>query len=142
MEATMAFRPYLFFGNNCREAFSRYQEIFGGELTILTMKDVPGGDAQPELADVVIHAALTGSSEVLMGSEDPTTDSFGPVQGMMVSYDAADAADANRVFDALSEAGEVTQELQETFFSPAFGMCVDRFGTPWMIVAPPVQQPS
>jgi PhnB protein len=61
---------------------------------------------------------------------------------MMVSYDAADAADANRVFDALGEGGKVTQALQETFFSPAFGMCVDRFGTPWMIVAAPVQPSS
>ena len=32
----MAFRPYLFFGGNCREAFTRYQEIFGGELTLMT----------------------------------------------------------------------------------------------------------
>ena len=43
LEEPMAFRPYLFFGGNCREAFTRYQEIFGGELTLLTMKDVPGG---------------------------------------------------------------------------------------------------
>jgi uncharacterized glyoxalase superfamily protein PhnB len=25
--------------------------------------------------------------------------------------------------------------LMETFFSPAFGMCIDSFGVPWMIVA-------
>lgn len=25
----MAFHPYLYFGGNCREAFTRYQEIFG-----------------------------------------------------------------------------------------------------------------
>ena len=27
----MAFHPYLAFTGNCREAFTRYQEIFGGE---------------------------------------------------------------------------------------------------------------
>jgi PhnB protein len=60
---------------------------------------------------------------------------------MMVSYDAADTADAKRVFDALADGGSVTQALQPTFFSEAFGMSVDRFGTPWMIVAPQPRQP-
>jgi uncharacterized glyoxalase superfamily protein PhnB len=34
----------------------------------------------------------------------------------------------------------LTQALEPTFFSPAFGMCVDRLGTPWMIVAPDPDQ--
>ena len=139
----MAFRPYLFFGGNCRDAFTRYQEIFGGELTLLTMKDVPGGDeVPPETADMIIHAAITIGDDVLMASDDPTTDSFGPVQGIMVSYDAADDDDAKRVFEALAEGGTVTQALEPTFFSSAFGMCVDRFGTPWMVVGPAADQAS
>jgi PhnB protein len=143
MEKPMAFRPYLFFGGNCRPAFTRYQEIFGGELTLLTMKDVPGEEEPPaDKADLIIHAALTIGPELLMASDDPMSDDFGPVQGMMVTYDAADAGDAKRVFDALAEGGSVTQELVPTFFSEAFGMCVDRFGTPWMVVAPGSEQPS
>ena len=139
----MAFRPYLFFGGNCREAFTRYHEVFGGELTLLTMNDVPHDEPPPpETADMIIHAALTIGDDLLMASDDPTTDSFGPVQGMMVSYDAADVDDAKRVFEALAEGGNVTQALEPTFFSAAFGMCVDRFGTPWMIVAPDPNQPS
>ena len=139
----MAFRPYLFFGGNCAEAFTRYQEVFGGELTLLRMKDVPGGETPPDAdPDTIIHAALNIGDEVLMASDDPTTDSFGPVQGIMVSYDAADVDDAKRVFEALAEGGTVTQALEPTFFSAGFGMCVDRFGTPWMIVAPDPNQAS
>ena len=138
----MAFRPYLFFGGNCREAFTRYQEIFGGELKLVTMKDVPGEQPPAAKADLIIHAALTGDDAVLMGSDDPMSDDFGPVEGMMVNYDAPELADAKRVFDALADGGNVTQELVPTFFSDAFGMCVDRFGTPWMVVGPPSQQPS
>jgi PhnB protein len=137
----MAYRPYLFFGGNCREAFTRYEEIFGGELTLLTMKDAPGQeDAPPEVADMIIHAALVNGDNVLMGSDDPTTDSFGPVQGMMVSCDAADADDAKRIFEALADGGTVNQALEPTFFSVAFGMCTDRFGTPWMVVGPDPNQ--
>jgi PhnB protein len=135
----MAFRPYLFFGGNCRAAFTRYQEIFGGELTLMSMKDVPGGEPPPGQEDMIIHAALMIGDDLLMASDDPTSDSFGPVQGMMVSYDAADVADAERVFAALGEDGTVTEALQPTFFSVAFGMCTDRFGTPWMVVGPEPQ---
>ena len=133
----MAFRPYLFFGRNCREAFTRYQEIFGGELTLLRMKDTPGQeDASPEMADLIIHAAIVIGDDVLMASDDPTTESVGPKLGIMVCYDASDVDDAKRVFEALAEGGDVTQALEPTFFSEAFGMCTDRFGVPWMIVAP------
>jgi PhnB protein len=139
----MAFRPYLFFGGNCRDAFTRYEEILGGELTLLTMKDVPGDEEPPPgTADMIIHAALSTGGDVLMGSDDPTAETFGPVQGMMVSYDATDVDDAERVFEALRDGGTVTQALQPTFFSAAFGMCVDRFGTPWMIVAPEAEPSS
>lgn len=139
----MAFYPYLFFGGNCRQAFTRYQEIFGGELTLLTMKDAPGQeDVPPEMADTIIHAALVNGDDVLMASDDPTTDSFGPVQGMMVSYDATDVDHAKQVFEALADGGTINQALEPTFFSTAFGMVVDRFGTPWMIVGPDPNQAS
>jgi PhnB protein len=132
----MAFHPYLFFGGNCREAFTRYQEIFGGELVLLTLKDVPSEEPVPaDKADYVMHAALTYDGNLLMASDDPTTDSFGPVQGMMVSYSVADPGEAKRVFEALAEGGTVTAPIGETFFSPMWGMCTDRFGTPWMIGA-------
>ena len=135
----MAFRPYLFFGGNCRQAFTRYKEIFGGELTLMEMKDVPGEAPPPEQAHVIIHAALQIGDDLLMASDtmaEGAGDS-GPVQGMMVSYDAADAEDAKLKFTALAEGGTVTEDLQPTFVSQAFGMCTDRFGTPWMVVAPP-----
>lgn len=134
----MAFHPYLAFAGNCREAFTRYQEIFGGELVVLTMADMPAdAGALPEGADpdVVIHAALMAGDELLMGADDPTGGFGGMVNGMCVNRSVADVAEAERSFAALSEGGEVQMPLGETFFSPAFGMCTDRFGTPWMIAA-------
>jgi PhnB protein len=139
----MAFHAYLFFGGNCRDAFTRYQEIFGGELFLMPMKDAPSEEApKPEQADLIIHAALTIGDKLLMGSDDPMSQPFGPVQGMMVSYTAADADEAKRVYEALAEGGTPTQPLTETFFSPAFGMCTDRFGTPWMVSAVAPEQPG
>ena len=137
----MAYRPYLFFGGNCREAFTRYAEVFGGELVLIRGGDMPEGDQMPGDPDLIAHAALMLGSDLLMGSDDPTTADFGPVQGMQVNYDAPDADTATRVFDGLADGGVVHAPLGPVSFSPLFGMCVDRFGTPWMItVAAPADQ--
>jgi PhnB protein len=139
----MAFHPYLYFGGNCRDAFTRYHEIFGGELVLLKLSDAPADQPVPAArADLIMHAALKVDDNLLMASDDPTTDSFGPVQGIQVNYDVADVAEAKRVFDALAEGGQVTLPIAPTFWSPAFGMCVDRFGTPWMISAEAPAEPS
>ena len=139
----MGFFPYLFFSGNCREAMTRYQEIFGGELFVMRMGDAPDtSDLPPEKADLVIHAAVMIDGGMLMASDDPMTDGPITVSGIQVSVSPKTAEEANRVFDALAEGGQVTQPLIPTFFSPAFGMCVDRFGTPWMISAEDPNAPS
>jgi len=133
----MAFRPYLAFAGNAREAFTRYQEIFGGELVLLDMASAPP-DAGPPPAgvkpDAIMHAALMAPSGLLMGADDTSGNFNGSVNGMCVNVSVDDAGEAKRVFDALAERGTVQQPLNETFFSPAFGMCTDGFGTPWMVM--------
>jgi len=42
-------------------------------------------------------------------------------------------ADAERVFGALADLGNITMPFQKTFWSQGFGMVVDRFGVPWMV---------
>jgi PhnB protein len=110
----MAFHPYLFFSGTCREAFTRYQEVFGGELVLMRMGDTP--DAPPDA--------------------DPDD---GPKTGFSVTFTSPDIDEVRRIYDALADGGKATQPLIETFFSPAFGMCTDRFGVPWMFTAEPAQ---
>jgi PhnB protein len=138
----MPFRPYLAFAGNCREAFTHYHEVFGGELVLLTRADTPpdaGPPPDPATAHLIMHAALRFGDELLMGGDDPTGGFEGGVSGMCCNYSAPDVPEAGRVFAALAEGGEVQMPMSETFFAPAFGMCVDRFGTPWrvMVDGPP-----
>lgn len=42
----MAFHAYLFFDGDCADAFTRYQEIFGGELQLIRFRDMPDGEAR------------------------------------------------------------------------------------------------
>jgi PhnB protein len=132
----MAFHPYLAFAGACRDAFTRYQEIFGGELVLLSMADMPAGEGPPppvDKAHLIMHAALMVDGALLMGADDPTGGFDGHTHGMCVNCSAPEVGEAERIFGALSEGGEVQMPLAETFFSPGFGMCTDRFGTPWMV---------
>jgi len=138
----MAFRPYLAFDGDCRSAFTRYQEIFGGDVVILGLSDMPAdaGDPPPDVSkDAVMHAALMAGDQLLMGADDMSGSFDGNVNGMCVNWSAPDPGEAKRVFDALAEGGTVQMPMGETFFSPAYGMCTDRFGIPWMIM---VDQPA
>ena len=130
----MSFNPYLFFSGDCAEAFQRYQEIFGGELSVMTMADVPEGVEQMPGTNPedVMHASLKVGDAVLMGSDDPSG-TGGPKVGAAVAYTGRDEGDAKRVFDALAEGGEAPMPFGPTFFSKGFGMCTDRFGVPWMV---------
>jgi len=137
----MAFRPYLAFAGNAREAFTRYQEIFGGELMVLGLSDVPA-DAGPPPAgvkpDAIMHAALVIVGDLLMGADDMGGKYKGKADGICVNVSLKDPGEVKRVFDALAEGGSIDQPVTETFFSPAFGICTDRFGIPWMVM---VDQP-
>jgi PhnB protein len=130
----MPFHPYLFFGRDCRAAFTRYGEIFGVDPVLITSAEMPAEEQMPGAdPDLIMHAALMLRDGLLMGSDDPTTDAPGPKTGMMVSFTAADAAEAERVFGQLAEGGDVSLPLSATSWSPMFGMCTDRFGVPWMV---------
>jgi len=56
-------------------------------------------------------------------------------KGFSLSIAAADGAEAKKFFDALAEGGRVDMPLAKTFWSPSFGMLVDRFGVCWMVNA-------
>ena len=58
-------------------------------------------------------------------------------QGFGLSLTVRDEAEADRVFGALSDGGQVQMPLTETFFSPRFGMVADRFGVCWMVIVEP-----
>jgi PhnB protein len=129
------FDPYLFFSGDCREAFTRYHEIFGGDVTILSNADAPEGGMPGAPADAVMHAALVlPGGGLLMGSDDPTG-TGGPKSGIAVNVNLDTVDEVRRVYDALAEGGDAQMPPEPTFFSPAFGSLVDRFGVSWLVGA-------
>lgn len=144
----MQFTPYLNFDGNCAEAFTFYAKLLGGTLMRrVTFDEMPPSPDMPplpkEAADRIMHVHLQVGEQALMGSDampaapgaDPSTScgSYQKPQGLWVSIGTANEAEGRRVFDGLAQGGAVTMPFQQTFFSPGFGMVVDRFGTPWMV---------
>jgi PhnB protein len=130
----MMLNPYLNFDGDCAEAFRFYAECLHGQiLSLQTFAQSPMADqAPPESRDRVIHARLQVGDKLLMGS-DGMVGAHRKPQGMTVAIGFDTPAEAERVFGALSEGGQVTMPIQETFWAERFGMVVDRFGIPWMV---------
>ena len=130
----MDINPYLTFDGRCREAFEFYARTIGGTIEMMiNHTDSPVADQVPkEWGPKIMHARLRAGNAVLMGSDAPPEHRQSP-QGFSVSLAVEKPADADRIFAALADGGSVTLPIQQTFWAERFGMCVDRFGIPWMV---------
>ncbi|MFZ0334060.1 MAG: VOC family protein [Candidatus Acidiferrales bacterium] len=130
----MRLRPHLNFDGKCEAAFKFYENCLGGKITfMMTYGDSPmAAQTQPDWQKKIIHATLAVGDQVLTGADAPPGYYQKP-QGFSVTLNVSDAAEADRIFNALSEKGVVQMPVQETFWALRFGMFVDQFGTPWMI---------
>jgi PhnB protein len=130
----MLVQPYLMFDGRCEEALEFYRRAIGAEVTtLLRWKDSPDPRMKmPGAEDKVMHSQLRIGDTTIMAS-DGQCQGKPDFHGFSLSVTAADVAEADRLFAALGEGGQVQMPLSETFFSPRFGMLADRFGVPWMI---------
>ena len=126
--------PHLNFNGQCREAFETYAKVLGGEITYMgTYAEMPGADQfPPEMQKLIMHTTIKLGNHMIMGADSPP-DRFEKAQGLSISLNIKDVADAERIYNELSEGGNVVMPFQKTFWSPGFGMFTDRFGTPWMV---------
>ena len=127
--------PYLFFKGTCEEAIRTYARVFGSpEPQIMRAGEGPAeyqGDGDPQ---AVMHAALKVGDGWLYASDYSKAEAMAG-NSIALSYDTVE--ESRRVFDALSEGGEVEMPLEKTFWSPAFGSLTDRWGTRWMVDTEP-----
>jgi len=130
----MQLNPYLSFNGECEAAFRFYEQCLGGKIAYMApYEGTPMADhVPPDHRKKIIHATLMVGDAVLMGSDVPP-DRYEQPEGFSVSLNIKEPAEAERIFKALAENGQITMPLQQTWWAARFGMLVDRFGTPWMI---------
>lgn len=115
-------------------AFRCYQRILGGEITTLLRfgESSLGGQVPADWQARILHANLQVGALSLLGS-DAFPDTYQRPQGFAVTLGFAEPAEAAVVFEALADGGQIQMPFQAAFWSPGFGLLVDRFGIPWEV---------
>ena|SRR5436190_21010987 len=130
-------QSYLFFNGRCEEALEFYRKTVGAEIIMLMrFKDSPDQSmVAPGTAEKVMHVSFRIGNSTVMAS-DGQCQGTAKFEGFALTYNAADEAEADKVFAALAQGGQIQMPMTKTFFSPRFGMVADRFGVSWMIIIP------
>ena len=137
----MTLTTYVNFPGSCAEAFRYYEKHLGGKIgALMTHAQSPGPSrVPPEFKDAVLHARITIAGLELMGADIPSAQ---PMRSAYLSLVVDSDAEADRIFAALGEDGEIFMPMQETFFATRFAQLRDRFGINWMLIHErPMRQP-
>ena len=130
---------YVNFAGNTEEAFNYYKDVFGGEfLSVVRFRDMPieGVDIPEADQDKIMHIGLSiGDDSILMGTD--SLESLGQklVQGnnMYISVAPSTKDEADRIFNALAQGGEVEMPIADQMWGDYYGSLKDKFGLPWMV---------
>jgi PhnB protein len=136
----MRLTTYVNFAGTCAQAFRYYEQHLGGTIVfMMTHGQSPeASPLGPEWKDAVLHARIDLGGTALLGADILTAE---PMRSAYLTIDVDDDAEAERIFHALSDGGQVLMKMEETFFASRFGQVRDRFGINWMVLhqrpAPP-----
>jgi PhnB protein len=129
----MTMHTYVNFAGTCAEAFRFYEKHLGGTIgMMMTHGEAPDQSrTRPEMKDAVLHARISIGGMQLLGADIPNAE---PMRSAYLSLHVDSDAEAERIFSALSDGGQIFMPIQETFFATRFGQLRDRFGINWMIL--------
>ena len=128
----------LAFKGQCREAFEFYEKVLGGKFAV--MNTFGGSDAKlppgstASAPEHIRFAELQVGDYAILGNDVPERE-YRPMQGFNIPLHVKTAAEAQRIFKAFSDGGQIVTPLIDVAWSSAFGIVTDRFGTPWLILA-------
>jgi PhnB protein len=130
--------PYLNFMGNAEQAMNFYKSVFGGKFSVLQrFKDIPGGDKMdPDDQDKIMNITLPlGDGQLLMATD--TLESMGQELTMgnniFLSVNAGSEKEADKIFEALAQGGQIKMAMNKAFWGSYFGMLTDKFAIQWMI---------
>jgi len=129
----MKLYTYVNYAGKCQEAFRFYEQHLGGTITMMMNhgQSPNANDGPPHWKDAILHARMNVGETVLMGADIPHAQ---PMRSAYLSLLVDSIAEAERVYAALSDGGEIFIPMQENFFAVRFAQLRDRFGTSWMIL--------
>jgi len=131
----MSLNTYLTFNGNCAAALDFYAKAVGAKIEMsYPYRGSPMGEqVSANWQDKIMHARFTVYGAALMASDHMEGCPPEGYKGFSLSLNIDNAEEAERVFHALSENGQITMPIQETFWAVRFGSLTDQFGVPWMV---------
>ena len=124
---------YVNYPGDCKRAFQFYEQHLGGKITMMLSHQ-----QQPDAANVpndwknaILHARIEIGNTVLMGADIPNAE---PMRSAYLTLTFNSTKEAERVYELLSQDGQIFMKMEETFFASRFAMLRDKFGTSWMLL--------
>ena len=134
----MRIMAQLAFDGSCRQALTRYAEILNGRIAV--MNTFGGSDAVlppgsvPSSPEHVRFGMMEVAGGAILGNDVPAR-LYKPMEGFSIALHTESVDEAERIFNALGEGGDVTTPLTEVPWARRFGMLRDRFRVPWLVLA-------
>jgi PhnB protein len=135
----MKVNTYLNFPGNCEEALKFYEQHLGAKILMKSrFADMPSQGSPQNLPpglspDGIVHARFTLGDALLMASDGPP-DKTQPMRSAYISLSVDSNEEAERIYKALTDGGEVFMPMGEMFFAHRFGQFRDKFGINWMVI--------
>ena len=108
-----------------------YKTVFGGELNVQTFGEAPV-DASEADKGRIMHAQLSNGNFMLMASDGMPDRPVTSGDSISLSVHSQSREEQEKYFQKLSEGGQITMPLQDTFWGAYFGMLTDKFGMHWL----------
>ncbi|TRY27002.1 VOC family protein [Brevibacillus sp. LEMMJ03] len=134
---TLRLIPYLVMDGNAKEAIQFYEKALDAKIlfyqTFGEMPENPEFPLPEEAKDRVSHAMVrVGESDLMFSDTFPGQPHQSGSQ-VTICISTNDKEKSKRIYEALKQGGQVNMPLQETFFSPAYGIVTDKFGVTFQI---------
>jgi PhnB protein len=123
---------YVNYRGTCEEAFRFYERELGGAITgIVRHREQPNPDIPADWKEKILHARIEIGSSVLMGADVPNAE---PMRSAYLTLTLDQETEAERIYRALADGGEIFMKMEKTHFANRFAMLRDRFGASWMLL--------
>lgn len=136
--------PYLMMDGNAKEAIQFYEKSL--EAKILFKQTVGEGLENPEYPmsaeekELVAHSVLrVGETDMFVADQIPGQ-SIQRGNQITICITTNEMEKSKQLYESLKQEGQVNMQLQETYFSPAYGMVTDKFGVTFQIFTKRQQQ--
>jgi len=130
----MKLNTYINFNGQCEEALRYYEQHLGAKvLHIMKWNQMPEAEKHtpPGMADKVLHVRVAMADTYIMAADVPQAE---PMRSAYLTLSVDSNEEAERLYKALSDGGQIFMAMNETFFAYRFGQLRDKFGINWMII--------